>query len=221
MTMYRSLVILLIAFALFSCRPKHETSAVKPVIETKVAHLPWTKNAVIYEVNIRQYTPEGTFAAFTKELPRLKELGVDILWLMPVFPIGQLNRKATQTKLAAEIENPEEQKKYLGSYYAISDYMTVNPEFGTIDDFKELVNKAHELGMHIILDIAVNHTAWDHPWIKSNPGFYTRISTDSLPWKKEWMEQHPEYYSMLKELGMTYPIQPNETDWWDTADFEL
>lgn len=190
----------------------------KAVINCQVAHPEWVQNSVIYEVNIRQHTPEGTFNAFTNDLPRLKELGVDILWLMPVFPIGQVNRKATQNLLAEEIQNPAERAKYLGSYYAISDYKTVNPEFGTIDDFKALVAKAHDLGMFVILDIAANHTAWDHPWIKSNPEYYTRINPDSLPWKKDWMDQHPRYYNMLKELGMTYPIHPNETDWWDTAD---
>ncbi len=184
-----------------------------------VQHPDWVKNANIYEVNLRQYTKSGTIKEFETHLPRLKEMGVDILWLMPVFPIGQKNRKATQNLLAEEIKNPKERDKYLGSYYAIKDYMKVNPEFGTLEELQALVDKIHEMGMHVILDIAINHTAWDHPWVQSHPEYYTRIAKDSIPWNKEWMKQHPAYYKQLMELGMTYPIDGNgETDWWDTAD---
>ena len=104
----------------------------------------WKTSDVIYEVNIRQYTPEGTFNAFTKELPRLKELGVDIIWIMPISPIGVEGRKGT-----------------LGSYYSIVDYTAVNPEFGTLDDFKTLVKKAHELNLKVIIDWVANHTSRD------------------------------------------------------------
>lgn len=183
-----------------------------------VKHPDWSKSANIYEVNVRQYTKAGTFKEFEKHLPRLKEMGVDILWLMPIFEIGKKFRKATPTKLVEEIENPKEREKYLGSYYGIKNYLTVNPEFGTFDDFKELVNKIHELGMHVILDIAINHTSWDNVWIKSHPDFYTHIDKDSIPWNKKWMQEHPAYFKEIKKLGMTYPISPNETDWWDTAD---
>ncbi|MBN2520236.1 MAG: alpha-amylase [Bacteroidales bacterium] len=186
-----------------------------------VKHPEWSKNAIIYEVNLRQFTPEGTFNAFAEHLPRLKELGVDILWLMPVFPIGELNRKATQTLLTSEIENKTEQKKYLGSAYSIKNFLSVNPEHGTMEDFKSLVNKIHELGMYVILDIAINHTAWDHGWVKTHPEYYIRIEKDSTPWNQEWMKKHPDYYSLLKKLGMTYPIHPNETDWWDTAELNF
>ena len=115
----------------------------------------YSRNAVIYEVNIRQYTEEGTFNAFSEHLPYLKELGVDILWIMPVQPISQLNRKGE-----------------LGSYYAVSDYMAVNPEFGTIDDFKNLVNRAHSLGLKVILDWVANHTGCDHVWLAEHPDWY-------------------------------------------------
>ncbi len=117
----------------------------------------WSKNAVIYEVNIRQYTEEGTFNAFAEHLPRLKELGADILWLMPVHPIGEEKRKGS-----------------LGSYYSIKDYKAINPEFGTMEDFKALVEKVHEMDMHLILDWVANHTAWDHPWIDTNPEWYLK-----------------------------------------------
>jgi glycosidase len=117
----------------------------------------WSKNAVIYEVNIRQYTEEGTFNAFAEHLPRLKELGVDILWLMPVHPIGAKNRKGS-----------------LGSYYSIKDYKAINPEFGTMEDFKTLVEKAHKMDMYLILDWVANHTAWDHPWTEAHPDWYLK-----------------------------------------------
>lgn len=104
---------------------------------------------------MRQYTPEGTLKAFAAHLPRLKKMGVDILWLMPIQPIGKQERKGT-----------------LGSYYSISDYTAVNPEFGNLDDMKALVRQAHGLGMKVILDWVANHTAWDHPWAKSHKDWY-------------------------------------------------
>ena len=123
----------------------------------------WSKDAVIYEVNIRQYTEEGTFDAFAEHLPRLKELGVDILWLMPVHPIGEEKRKGN-----------------LGSYYSIKDYKGINPEFGTMDDFKELVEKVHEQDMHLVLDWVANHTAWDHPWTEEHPDWYMKNDSGEI-----------------------------------------
>ena len=132
------------------------------------------ESAVIYEANIRQYSPEGTFDAFTKDIPQLKELGVKVIWLMPMYPISMKNRKATGDKSIEEIEDPEERKKYLGSYYAISDYSAVNPNFGTMEDFDELVKTAHDNGMYVILDWVANHTGWDHAWIEEHPEYYTK-----------------------------------------------
>jgi glycosidase len=117
----------------------------------------WTKNSNLYEVNIRQYTPEGNFNGFRKHLKRLKEMGVDILWLMPIFPIGEIKRKGTY-----------------GSAYSVKNYKEVNPDFGTKDDFAKLVKEIHSLGMHVILDWVANHTAWDNPWISQNPERYYR-----------------------------------------------
>ena len=122
--------------------------------------------SVIYEANIRQYSPEGTFAAFTKDIPQLKELGVKVIWLMPVYPISSVKRKAADGRFAEEIEDPKEREKILGSYYAISDYTGINPEFGTLEDFQELVKTAHGNGMYVILDWVANHTGWDHVWIE-------------------------------------------------------
>ncbi|MBK6565975.1 MAG: alpha-amylase [Saprospiraceae bacterium] len=117
----------------------------------------WAKHANIYEVNIRQYTPEGTFNAFRKHLPRLQKMGVEILWFMPVYPISTTKKKGS-----------------LGSYYAVSDFRSTNPKFGTINEFKAIIDEAHKLGMKVILDWVPNHTGWDHVWIKNHPDFYTR-----------------------------------------------
>lgn len=111
----------------------------------------------IYEVNLRQYTAEGTIAAFMTHLPRLKKMGVDILWFMPIHPISV-----------------EKRKQGLGSYYSVADYKGLNPEFGTMEDFDKMVKKIHELGMYIIIDWVPNHTGWDHPWIKAHPDWYTQ-----------------------------------------------
>ncbi len=119
-----------------------------------IQHAEWSKNANIYEVNIRQYSEEGTFNAFRKDLPRLEAMGVKILWLMPIHPIGEKNRKGP-----------------LGSYYSVQDYKAVNPNFGTEEDFQALVDEAHALGMKVIIDWVANHTAWDNPWTE-NPEWF-------------------------------------------------
>jgi len=115
----------------------------------------WSFDTNIYEVNLRQYTAEGTFAAFAKELPRLKEMGIEILWFMPITPISKEKRLGS-----------------LGSYYSCSDYTSTNPEFGSIADFKQLVKAAHDLGMKVLIDWVANHTGWDHHWTKEHPEFY-------------------------------------------------
>ena len=112
-------------------------------------------NTCIYEVNLRQYTPEGTITSFLPHLPRLHDMGVEILWMMPIHPIGRVKRKGT-----------------LGSYYSIKDFRDVNPEFGTKDEFKNLVEAVHASGMKIILDWVANHAAWDNVWTINNPEFF-------------------------------------------------
>lgn len=126
---------------------------------TSVEHPAWSNNLSIYEVNIRQYTPEGTFEAFDIHIKELKDLGVGIVWFMPVNPIGGENRKGS-----------------LGSYYSVKDYKAVNPEYGTLEDFKETVKEIHDMGMYVIIDWVANHTAWDNVWVKEHPDFYTRDS---------------------------------------------
>ena len=161
---------------------------------TTVQHPEWSKNAVIYEVNIRQFTPEGTFDAFEKHLPDLKKLGVDILWLMPINPIGELNRKGS-----------------LGSYYSVKDYKAVNPEFGTIDDFKKLVSKIHDAGMYVIIDWVANHTSWDNVWVKTHPEFFTKDKNGNfVPPIANWEDVIDLNYDN-KELW-NYMIDPMNLD---------
>ncbi len=123
----------------------------------------------IYEVNIRQYTPEGTFNAFVKHLPRLHSMGVHILWLMPVHPIGILKRKGT-----------------MGSFYAVKDHTAINPEFGTEEEFTSLIMYAHSLGMKVILDWVANHAAWDHLWTLTNPSFFECHEDGSFKVPFDW-----------------------------------
>ena len=132
----------------------------------------WSKDAVIYEVNIRQYTPEGTLKAFEQHLPALDSLGVDILWLMPIFPIGEENRKGG-----------------MGSAYSVKNYLAVNPDFGTKEDLKHLVDEAHKRGMHVILDWVANHTAWDNPLAKQHPNWYKKDSLGNFtPPVADWAD---------------------------------
>ncbi|GAB5400192.1 MAG: alpha-amylase family glycosyl hydrolase [Aureisphaera sp.] len=149
------------------------------------------ESTVIYEANIRQYSPEGTFDAFTKDIPQLKELGVKVIWLMPVHPVSMVKRKATNDSSIEDITDLEERKKYLGSYYSVADYKAVNPDYGTMEDFRELVRTAHDNGMYVIIDWVPNHTGWDHPWITEHPEYYTKneegeitdpLNDDGEPW---------------------------------------
>ena len=132
------------------------------------------ETAVIYEANIRQYSESGTFTDFTKDIPNLKQLGVKVIWLMPIFPISETKRKATGGEFASLIEDETEREKMLGSYYAVTDFTKVNPEFGTLEDFRALIKTAHENDIYVILDWVPNHTGWDHTWLKTNPEYYTQ-----------------------------------------------
>ena len=148
---------LLCAAAIASCAAPPAADPYRPLPYVTLEHAEWSKNAVLYELNTRQFTPEGTFAAAERQLPRLAALGVDIVWLMPIHPIGVVNRKGT-----------------LGSPYSVRDYYAVNPEFGTIEDLRRFVDAAHALGMHVILDWVANHTAWDNPLVTKHPDWYDR-----------------------------------------------
>uniref|UniRef100_UPI004057ABD3 alpha-amylase family glycosyl hydrolase n=1 Tax=Alistipes sp. TaxID=1872444 RepID=UPI004057ABD3 len=135
-------------------------------------HAIWSYNAVVYEMNVRQLTEEGTFVAAMRYLQHLKSIGIDVIWLMPIYPIGKVERKGS-----------------LGSYYSISDYCDVNPEFGTMADFDAFVREAHRLGMRVILDWVANHTARDAKWLKDKPvNWYERGENGvaKVPW--DWSD---------------------------------
>lgn len=159
----------LLSVLLLSCGNKAKKEV--QLTDTKSIHPEWVYNGVIYEVNTRQYTPEGTFNAFAEHLPRLSELGVDILWFMPIQTIGEVERKGT-----------------LGSYYSIKDYTEVNSEFGTLDDFRNVVNLAHENGIKVILDWVANHTSRDHAWITDYPEWHKRDSLGNTIIMYDWTD---------------------------------
>ncbi len=160
------LFFILLILSTIACQQKPQDEATQKTVNNMddgVVHPEWSKNAVIYEVNWRQYTPEGTAKAFESHLPRLKAMGVDILWFMPINPIGEKNRKGE-----------------LGSYYSVKDYKDVNPELGTLADFQHLVEKIHTMGMYVIIDWVPNHTAWDNPLAVEHPEWYDKDSSGSF-----------------------------------------
>lgn len=162
------LLLLLAAFA--SCKNGVNTSAVSDTAKTD-GHPAWIMQGNIYEVNVRQYTPEGTFKAFAKHLDRLKEMGVQTLWFMPINPISKVDRKGS-----------------LGSYYAVSDYTAINPEYGNMDDWKALVKEAHEKGFKVLIDWVPNHTGADHYWLQKHLDFYVKDSTGKPVSQFDWTD---------------------------------
>lgn len=145
---------------ILSCNQKSKSTIsdpYQPKEYVNLMHPEWSKNASIYQLNTRQFSEEGTFKAAQTQLPRLKDLGVDIIWFMPIHAIGEKNRKGN-----------------LGSPYAVKDYYSVNPEFGTLQDLKDFVNEAHKLGIYVILDWVANHTAWDNVLLKDHSDWYQK-----------------------------------------------
>jgi glycosidase len=213
------------ALALAACGAEANTSTrYAPVDLVEVENAEWSRDAVLYQINTRQFTEEGTFAAAQEHLPRLAEMGVDILWLMPIHPIGEVNRKGT-----------------LGSPYAVKDFRAVNPEFGTEEDFRAFVKAAHALDMKVILDWVPNHSAWDNSLTEEHPDWYSKnpegemmppLGTDwwdvaefdySSPGLREYMTESLAYWVREYDIdgyradvaGMV-PI-----DFWETARAEL
>jgi glycosidase len=177
----------------------------------------WVRDAVIYEVYLRSFSREGTFQALERRLPELKELGITVLWLMPIHPVGLAQRKGT-----------------LGSPYAVRDFHAVNPEFGTMDDFRSLVAATHRLGMKLIIDLVINHTAWDNPLIRDHPDWYSKDSSGAIvppnaDWTdvadldysnaslRQWMSAMMEYW--IRDIGIDgYRCDVAElvpTDFWE------
>ncbi len=160
-------ILLFATFLLLACKTN---DTAEPAKIADGEHASWVYDATIYEVNVRQFTPEGTFSAFEAHLPRLKELGVNILWFMPIQTIGEIERKGS-----------------LGSYYSIQNYTEVNHEFGTFSDFKAVVNKAHASGMKVILDWVGNHTSRDAEWL-DNKDWYVIDSLGNVVAPYDWSD---------------------------------
>ena len=184
----------------------------------------WAQDAILYQINTRQFTPEGTFAAAEKQLPRIKALGVNVIWLMPIHPIGEKNRKGG-----------------LGSPYSVKDYYAVNPEFGTKDDLKSFVKAAHDQGMKVILDLVANHTAWDNKLASEHPDYYEKdwkgdfrptpwldwSDIIDLDWSKPGVREHVggamEYWVKEADIdGYRADVAGYiPTDFWETARAKL
>jgi glycosidase len=156
----------------------------------------WAKQATIYQINIRQYSQEGTLKAVERDLKRIAQLGVKILWLMPIQPIGEKNRKGT-----------------LGSNYSVKDYYAVNPAFGSTQDFKDFVDRAHALGMYVILDWVANHSAWDNTWVTTHPEFYKKNEQGEIYDYTYWNGKEYEYWTDVVGLDYNEPtLWPAMTD---------
>ncbi|MDR0799593.1 MAG: alpha-amylase [Dysgonamonadaceae bacterium] len=160
------LLLLLLPFFLFNCTPKKKVDYV----------LPEVSDVVIYQINPRVFAPENSFNAIAPHLDSIKSLGCNILWFMPIYEIGQVKSK--------------------NSPYSIKDYQSVNPEFGTLDDFKKLITLCHEKGLGVIVDWVPNHTAWDSKWVEEHKDWYTQDSIGNI-------------------------IYPEGTDWTDVADLNF
>ncbi len=162
-----------------------------PVLESARISEDWVREAIIYEVYLRSFSPEGDFAGLEERLPELKDLGVTVLWLMPIHPVGEEERKGT-----------------LGSPYSVRDYFDVNPEFGTMEDFESLLESAHEHGFKLILDLVANHTAWDNPLIEEHPDWYVQDDEGNIvyPEGTDWWDvadlnyDNPEVWDYMKEV---------------------
>lgn len=155
--MHRMIASAALAASLGAAAPAQDAPDHAPQPAVQVAHPDWAVNAAIYQINTRQFTEAGTFAAAAEQLPRLAQMGIDIIWLMPVHPIGEDRRKGE-----------------LGSPYSVRDYYAVNPEFGTLEDLRAFIDAAHGLDMHVILDWVANHSAWDNPLVDEHPDWYSR-----------------------------------------------
>ncbi len=166
--------------------PTTPTTATVPVVKWTAPD--WAKNASIYEVNLRQFSKEGTINAFATHLPRIQKMGVKILWLMPIYPICETNKKCNSEK---------EKTPCMGSPYAAYDFEAVNPQLGKLADLQNLVKEAHKLGMKVILDFVPDHTGWDSKWMKEHPEYFKKVNG--------------------KFTSPIDPASGNATDWTDVA----
>jgi alpha-amylase len=174
-TMANRIILSIFTFCfLQACNQQQEKTAETAMQSTTVTDSMWYSQSNIYEVNLRQYTKAGTIKAFAKSLPRLKEMGVEILWFMPITPIG--------------IEGRKEKETDMGSYYAVRNYTAFNEDYGSMDDWKAFVTEAHQMGFKVITDWVANHTAPDNPWLKEHPEFYEKDSTGNFIAPFDWTD---------------------------------
>jgi alpha-amylase len=200
--MYRAIKSVLVAqcFLLFACNNSVQVANTSKDSSNVGGHPSWTEQGNIYEVNVRQYTPQGTFKAFAANLDRLKNMGVQTLWFMPITPISQKDRKGK-----------------LGSYYAVSNYTAINPEYGNMDDWKALVDTAHQKGFKVIIDWVPNHTGADHPWVTTHPDFFVKDSTGKPAVAFDWNDvrqldyKNPEMQDSMI-ASMKYWITNSDVD---------
>ena len=224
----------LVIATLLSCKKEAETAQDIAPVTAEMAD-----NAIIYEANIRQYSPEGNFNAFIRDIPKLKKLGIKVLWLMPIHEIGIKNRKAHGDLSVEDIEDVIQKKIYLGSPYSVRDYRSINHRYGSKEDFHYLVETAHKNGIYVILDWVANHTAWDHPWVKSHNDFYTHDKEGKMIAPFDWTDvaelnyDNPKLRKAMIE-DMKYWVKEFNidgfrcdvaaevpTDFWETATVEL
>lgn len=194
------LVILLGVFTISTVSCRQEAKPVESTDVKQVNHPDWSKDASIYEINIRQFTQEGTFEALEGHLPRIKALGTKIIWLMPIHPIGELNRKGG-----------------LGSYYSIRDYKGINPEYGDSSSFKKFVKRAHSEGLYVIIDWVANHSSWDNALVTEKPEWYAKDSTGNMFAPFDWTDvvkfdfEVPEVRSYMID-AMKYWVESYDID---------
>jgi len=162
---------LLLSILVVSCNEQKDK---EPVAEASSGHPAWSAQTNIYEINLRQFSAAGTIIEFEKALPRLKDMGVEILWFMPVTPIGLQGRKMTE--------------KDMGSYYAVKDYQAFNPDYGTMEDWKAFVKKAQGMGFKVIVDWVANHSSPDNNWVKTHPQFYVKDSAGNFVAPFDWTD---------------------------------
>lgn len=175
----KKISLLFIAYSCFVISGFSQSAVTAPKQAVRInGHPAWIMQGNIYEVNVRQYTPEGTLNAFAKQLDRLKAMGVQTLWFMPLNPISKKDRKGT-----------------LGSYYAVSDYTALNPEFGTLADWIRLVKTIHQKGMKVIIDWVPNHTGADNRWLTEHPDFFVKDSTGQAAMAQDWSDTRQLDYS--------------------------
>jgi len=175
---------ILLVVGLARCRPSPDRAGSAAI--DGVGEPAWVQDATVYEVFVPDASEEGTFRGLIGRLDEIQQMGINTLWLMPIHPVGEKRRK---DDIGA-----------LGSPYSIRDYYTVNPDYGTKEDFRALVDSVHARDMHIIIDLVANHTAWDHPWLK----------------------KHPDMYSDGPIDGFTVPVLNGDTtDWTDVVELDF